>query len=88
MIAEFEERQGGAEPKSRPGTVVTATATRTRGLYLGRYATVMDAVMLAWEGGANTVALDRQGAITRTARLEHTGSRKRYRRCQNGVPES
>jgi len=34
---------------------VTVAATRTEGLYLGRYTTVMDAkkagIMLAWGGG-------------------------------------
>jgi len=43
-------------------TVVAAGATRRGGLYLGRYAAVMDAevadIMLAWNSGARVVALD------------------------------
>ena len=46
--------------------MLTAAATRSSGLYLGRYPTVMDAeeadIMLTW-ADARRVALDSQGAI-------------------------
>ena len=50
------------------GSLVTAAATRSESLFFGQYATVVDAeeagVMLAWKG-ADSVALDSQGEITR-----------------------
>ena len=51
----------------------TAAATITRAIFLGRYATVMDAEMLAiamgWEIGA-TVITDSQGAIGKIRKLQ------------------
>ena len=48
---------------------VTGGATAEGGIYLGEYATVMDAEMLgiarAWEEGYNTIASDTQAAIRR-----------------------
>jgi len=55
-----------------------AGATRSRGVYLGEWATVADAesagVMLAWEEH-NTVALDSQGVIQRIWNLQFTQPR-------------
>ena len=63
----------------------TAAATITTAEYLGRYATVMDAELLAvamrWELG-DTVITDSQAAIGRIANLQHeqarVGSKKEW----------
>jgi len=59
---------------------VTAAATRFEILFLGQYVAVMDTrearVMLAWKG-ADPVALDSQGAITRISQLGYVGARSR-----------
>jgi len=66
---------GGRAEGRRPGTMLTAATTRLRWLYLGQYATVMDAeeagIMLAWET-ADRVALDSQGAIARVTQLRYS----------------
>lgn len=55
---------------------IAAGATMTEGLYLGRFATAMDAgaeqlaVALVWET-AQAVALDSRGAISRVKQLEY-----------------
>lgn len=57
---------------SSPRAMVTAATTRSSGLYLSRYATIMNAeeaaIMLAW-AEASRVALGSQGAITRASKL-------------------
>ena len=56
-----------------------AGATRSRGKYIGGWATVADAeemgVLIAWEDGNKTVALDSQGVITRIANLRYENPR-------------
>ena len=70
------------------GSLVTAAATRSESLLFGQYATVMDAeevgVMLVWKG-ADSAALDSQGAITRISQLRYVrGLRRNYRRWPKG----
>jgi len=68
--SEVEEWTDGSKREGR-----AAGATRTKGKYLGEWATVADAeemgVLLAWEDGNKTVALDSQGVITRIANLRY-----------------
>ena len=73
--------QGGErrDPKYTDGSRYngrTAAATMTEFQYLGEYATVMDAEMLAismgWRLG-RTVATDSQAAIARIMELQHSG---------------
>jgi len=56
-----------------------AGATRSNGRYLGEWATVADAeemgVLMAWEDGNTTVALDSQGVIARIANLRYAHPR-------------
>ena len=63
----------GSRAEGANGDMVTAAATQTRDLYLGRYATVMDAeeagVMMSWEDGKDHTALDSKGALTRITSL-------------------
>jgi len=72
--AEVEEWTDGSRREGR-----AAGATRSRGKYLGEWATVTDAeelgVLLAWEDGNTTVALDSQGAIARIANLKYAHPR-------------
>ena len=74
-----------------------AGATRTRGLYLGEWATVADAeevgVLLAWED-CDRVALDSRGVIQKMWNLQYDQPRplvptrlrvSRYRRMKGGA---
>ena len=73
-----EEYSDGSRAAGAHGDMVTAAATRTEGMFLGRYATVMDAeeagMMMAWKT-ADCVALDRKGCIARICSLSFTQAR-------------
>ena len=59
---------------SRAGGVA-AGASGTRGVYLGKYATVIDAeqigILIGWQDSEGAVALDSKGAIARTVALQY-----------------
>jgi len=74
-----EEWSDGSRMKER-----AAGATRSKGWYLGEWATVADAeevgVLLAWEN-SDVVALDSQGVIQRIYNLRHTQPRSWIEEC-------
>lgn len=75
---EGTEYSDGSRAMGAHGDMVSAGATRSKDLFLGRYATVMDAeefgVTLAW-ATADRVVLDSKGAIARICSLSFTRAR-------------